>query len=670
MQAKKSYIEEIFERGLISIEPNMTIKNGADLALAYTPGVGFVCTEIKKHPELFWKLTIVENSVYILSDGSKFSKDFQSVSPSFMLPELEAISYSYKAFSNLNAFPLVFNSKLVKDGAELAWMLEKISPVVNTVELYEVDCAIVDAALEKLKHFEKIIITPKFRSHLMSLFADTKDPRYLTNLVISVAIKVFSYLKLWGAVRPDSFDEIAKHIAKSYKDGEYLSEFELKADVLSLVRTTFDKSKQLPEDSCGFDLQMDYVCPNTKNDLFYHDFKLKNYNPDSVFIHEKFKGMVHVASAMIINDLKAFLSEANWERIKSVCRQIFDTPGLDMIYSVKRNYCAIVTNGTRILGLGDIGPRAGTPVMEGKICLFKQLGGINVMPVCLATKGVEETVKAVKMIADSWSAINLEDISVPDCFVIEDTLAAQLKIPVFHDDQHGTAIACLAGLINALKLTNRKAEDASVVVNGAGAAGKSITELLIYYGFKDIIVIDTKGAIYEGREDFSSSPFKKSLSQRTNKHRVKGTLAEVIKGHDIFVGVSVANVMSAEMVRSMNKDPIIFALSNPDPEIYPNIAKEGGARIVATGRSDFPNQINNSVVFPGVFRGIIDGKVRSVTIEMKKAAAVALAESCSGNELSYDNILPNSLDPRCARIISQSVQATFQSEVKEGHISN
>ena len=314
-----------------------------------------------------------------------------------------------------------------------------------------------------------------------------------------------------------------------------------------------------------------------------------------------------------------------------------------------------MTDGTAILGFGNIGPKAGMPVMEGKICLFQQLGSINVIPICINTETVADTVKLVKSIGQSFNAINLEDISAPNCFVIEKQLNSELPIPIFHDDQHGTAVVVLAGLINAIKLVKKEKETISIVVNGAGAAGKAIVDLLLYYGFSHIIVTDTKGAIYEGRSDLNSNEFKKDLAQQTNQHKLHGLLAEVIKNADVFVGVSVGKVLTTEMVSTMNSNPIVFALANPEPEIMPWDAYAGGAAIVATGRSDFPNQINNSLVFPGIFKGLIDSKIKDITLEIKVAAAVALSNCVDEHALSRNRILPYTLDMDVAHIIAESI---------------
>ena len=322
-------------------------------------------------------------------------------------------------------------------------------------------------------------------------------------------------------------------------------------------------------------------------------------------------------------------------------------------YTCKANTIAVVSDGTAVLGLGDIGPLAAIPVMEGKSILFKRFGNVDAFPICLDTKDTEEIIETVKRIAPSFGGINLEDISAPRCFEIEERLKKELDIPVFHDDQHGTAIVVCAGIMNALKLIGKKMEDVTAVVNGAGAAGISITKLLLSFGLKDAILVDRQGAIYEGREGLN--PAKVEIAKITNKNKEAGSLADVVNGKDIFLGVSAPGVLTKEMVSTMAKDSIIFAMANPTPEIMPDEAKAGGAAVVATGRSDFPNQINNVLVFPGIFRGALDARATGITEEMKKAAAVAIASIVKDDELTADYIIPDAFNPEVAKVVAKAV---------------
>ena len=319
----------------------------------------------------------------------------------------------------------------------------------------------------------------------------------------------------------------------------------------------------------------------------------------------------------------------------------------------RNNMIAVITDGTAVLGLGDIGPEAGMPVMEGKCLLFKELGGVDAFPLCIQSRDVDTIVETIAQIAGSFGGINLEDIAAPRCFEIEKKLIDRLDIPVFHDDQHGTAVIVLSGIINALKLTGKKKEECKVVVNGAGAAGMAITKLLLTYGFKDIILCDRKGMV--ARDDESLNWAKKEIAQVTNLQMQHGTLADALVGADIFIGVSAPNIITPEMVKTMNKDSIFFAMANPTPEIMPDLAKAAGAAVVGTGRSDFPNQINNVMAFPGIFRGALDVRASKINEEMKLAAAYAIANTLSDDEISADYVVPDALDPRVFENVSKAV---------------
>ena len=329
---------------------------------------------------------------------------------------------------------------------------------------------------------------------------------------------------------------------------------------------------------------------------------------------------------------------------------------MDRSYELTRrhNMCLVVTDGTAVLGLGDIGPEAGMPVMEGKCVLFKEFGGVDAFPLCIKSKDVDEIVRTIYLISGSFGGINLEDIAAPRCFEIEDRLKELCDIPVFHDDQHGTAVITLAGLINALKVVGKKKEDVRIVVNGAGAAATSITKLLLNYGFADITMCDRTGAIYDGREA-GMNPVKEKMAKLTNPQKLQGKLETIVKGADIFIGVSAPGALTTEMVKTMARDAIIFACANPTPEIFPEDAKAGGAAIVATGRSDFPNQINNVLAFPGIFRGAFDVRAKEINEEMKMAASRALAELITPDELNADYIIPAAFDKRVGKAVAAAV---------------
>ena len=377
-----------------------------------------------------------------------------------------------------------------------------------------------------------------------------------------------------------------------------------------------------------------------------------DYNSLSLKMHEEHKGKVEVVSKVAVKN-RDDLSTAYTPGVAEPCRKIRDNKADVYKYTCKGNMVAVVSDGTAVLGLGDIGPEAAIPVMEGKSILFKEFGGVDAFPICLDTKDVDEIVETVKRIAPVFGGINLEDISAPRCFEIEKRLKEELDIPVFHDDQHGTAIVVSAGLINALKLVGKPFDEANVVINGAGAAGISICKLLLQLGIGNVVLVDRQGALCPGQDWMN--PAQAEMAEITNKDRQTGSLAEIMKGKDVFVGVSAPNIVTAEMVASMAADPIVFAMANPTPEIMPEEAAKGGVRVMATGRSDYPNQINNVLVFPGIFRGALDAKATGITEEMKMAAAKAIASIVTDDELKEDYIIPGAFDERVAKVVAKAV---------------
>ncbi|SHK55606.1 malate dehydrogenase (oxaloacetate-decarboxylating) [Clostridium cavendishii DSM 21758] len=385
-----------------------------------------------------------------------------------------------------------------------------------------------------------------------------------------------------------------------------------------------------------------------------------NIYEEALKFHEDNKGKLEIISRVPVKDARD-LSLAYTPGVAEPCKEIHKDKSKAYTYTRKWNTVAVVSDGTAVLGLGDIGPEASLPVMEGKSILFKEFGGVDAFPIVLDTKEVDEIVETVVRIAPGLGGINLEDISAPRCFEIEKKLKERLNIPVFHDDQHGTAIVVLAGLLNALKIVNKKLENSKVVVNGGGSAGTAITKLLLSTGVKDIVVCDINGALHKNT-DFKNNA-QKELANLTNPRNVSGTLAEVIKDTDIFIGVSAPNIVTKEMVMSMNKDAIIFAMANPTPEIFPDVAREAGARVVGTGRSDFPNQVNNVLAFPGIFRGALDVRASDINEDMKIAAAFAIANSVSEKDLCEDFVIPKSFDKDVQNKVSQAVR---EAAIKSG----
>lgn len=377
-------------------------------------------------------------------------------------------------------------------------------------------------------------------------------------------------------------------------------------------------------------------------------------NEKALAMHEQWNGKLETVSKSPVNSREA-LAIAYTPGVAEPCKVIAADPEAAYRYTMKANTVAVVSDGSAVLGLGNIGPHAAMPVMEGKAVLFKEFGGVNAVPICLDTQDTEEIIKAVTWLAPGFGGINLEDISAPRCFEIEERLNEILDIPVFHDDQHGTAIVVLAGIINALKVTGKRKEDCRVVVNGAGSAGIAITKLLLTYGFPKIILCDKVGILAKTTQGLNW--MQQKMTQVTNLNGETGSLADALKGADIFVGVSAPNIVTPEMVASMNRDAILFAMANPVPEIMPDVAKAAGARVVGTGRSDFPNQVNNVVAFPGIFRGALEGRASRITEEMKLAAAEAIAGLVPRDELCEDNIMPEAFNPKVAELVAAAVKA-------------
>lgn len=377
-------------------------------------------------------------------------------------------------------------------------------------------------------------------------------------------------------------------------------------------------------------------------------------NEKALKLHEEWNGKLETTSKCQVKS-REDLALAYTPGVAEPCKVIANDSEAAYRYTIKANTVAVVSDGSAVLGLGNIGAHAAMPVMEGKCVLFKEFGGVNAFPICLDTQDTEEIIKTIIHIAPAFGGINLEDISAPRCFEIEARLKEQLSIPVFHDDQHGTAIVVLAGIINALKVTNKKKEDCRVVVNGAGSAGIAITKLLLNYGFCHLTLCDKVGILSNQTENLNW--MQKEMMEVTNLEGATGTLADALKGTDIFIGVSAPNIVAPEMVSSMNKDSILFAMANPVPEIMPDLAKEAGAKVVGTGRSDFPNQVNNVIAFPGIFKGALEGRATQITEEMKLGAAKAIADLVSNEELNEDYIIPEAFDERVCEVVSNAVKA-------------
>ncbi|KQL48349.1 malate dehydrogenase [Brevibacillus choshinensis] len=389
---------------------------------------------------------------------------------------------------------------------------------------------------------------------------------------------------------------------------------------------------------------------------------MSNLREEALELHRKHQGKLEAVTKVPVRNARD-LSLAYSPGVAEPCKDIFDDKSKVYEYTMKGNLVAVVSDGTAVLGLGNIGPEAAMPVMEGKAVLFKSFAGVDAFPICLNTTDVDKIVETVKMLEPTFGGVNLEDIAAPACFEVEERLKRETNIPVFHDDQHGTAIVTAAGLINALRVVDKKLEDIRVVANGAGAAGIAIIKLLVSMGVKDVVMCDTKGIVYEGRP-FGMNPVKEEMAKITNHNKIQGDLADAMKGADVFIGVSVAGAVTSEMVRSMNRDAIIFAMANPTPEIMPDEAKAAGAAVVGTGRSDFPNQVNNVLAFPGIFRGALDTRATNINEEMKLAAVYAIADLITPEELSTEKVIPAPFDARVAPNVAAAVaKAAMESGV-------
>lgn len=380
-------------------------------------------------------------------------------------------------------------------------------------------------------------------------------------------------------------------------------------------------------------------------------------NEKALLLHEEWKGKLNTVSKVPVKS-REDLALAYTPGVAEPCKVIAEDPEAAYKYTMKNNTVAVISDGSAVLGLGNIGPLAAMPVMEGKCVLFKEFGGVNAVPICIDTQDTEEIIKTITYLAPNYGGINLEDISAPRCFEIEQRLKETLNIPVFHDDQHGTAIVVLSGIINSLKIVNKEKENCKVVINGAGSAGIAIAKLLLTYGFKNIIMCGRRGIISKDTEGINW--MQKKMTELTNLKNETGSLADALKGADIFIGVSVPDAVTAEMVKSMNSDAILFAMANPVPEIMPDVAKAAGARIVGTGRSDFPNQINNVVAFPGIFKGALEGRASQITEEMKLAAAIAIANLIPEEELHEENIIPEAFHPQVSGVVADAVKSLIK----------
>ena len=640
-------------KGLLEVNTKFPVKDNNALQLVYTPGVAAPCLEINKKHTDSYNYTNKMNTMLIITDTSEFSAN---TPPSASMAYLEPFCIYYKKTANIDCYPIIMDKNLIKDNKEFIETVYAISSSFSAIEFFGI-------SEERVIAFEKFYKEKAEKNENKFLFVNgcrkinmSKDLKFDVSNIFSAVIRVLldcqiyinaidliKYISNFLRENDNLFKEISmmnlfsrtnklvaiivKKVFESLKNGEYFSinlpEFNIDYQDLS---EEYVKNKYEAFSISG---ESAWVCNLPKN---YDHLKSSN-NENALLLHKRYKGVIQTKSKIEFNDISA----------------------LENLLTCRSNLGAIITNGTAILGLGDIGAVSGMPVMEGKSVLFKLYGGTDIIPICIEEKDSEKMITLIKRILPGLSIINLEDIKAPNCFTIENELNNFAEFPVFHDDQHGTAVVTLAGIINASKL--KKVEDRSklkIVMNGAGAAGLSVSNLLISYGFTNLIVCDTAGAIFTGRPK-NMNAFKNDIAAITNPNKINGNLEDVLKNTDVFIGLSAPGALTQEMVKTMNKDPVIFALANPTPEIYPKEALEAGAFIVATGRSDFPNQINNSLAFPGIFRAAVDTKAKNITTEMKVAAAVGIANLIPEEDLRTDFIMPASLDTKVSKSVTMSV---------------
>jgi malic enzyme len=593
----------------------------------------------------------------VVTDSSTFAN--QEWNNYAGVPYLEAFCVYYKTIANIDCFPFILDLALIKSSEDLQETIDHIMPCFSAVEFFGVSkervaqfktdgkYAFFDGSNKREVDAESIIPANQLYAAILRAALDTQAYINL-NVVLEYVLKEINSEDFQLKSCKKNFKEVLKMSTQYILDNglskQTSKEFNLDQQELSVDYVMRKYRRFLEEGTDGW------------IDTFPHGYISKDHTNDenSLLLHSRYRGVIQTDSKIHVKNFETLDEIFTWDNLDYISRKIIADPFESNFLTCRSNLGAIITNGTAILGLGDIGALSGMPVMEGKSVLFKQYGGTDIIPICIEEKDSKKFIEIVHRITPIFSIINLEDIKAPECFKIEPALNDLCDYPVFHDDQHGTAVVVLSGLINAIKLANKQVENIKIVMNGAGAAGLSITQLLLEFGVKNFVICDTEGAIYEGREK-NMNDFKNTIAKITNRNFEKGKLAEVIKGADVFIGVSAPKSLSKEMVSTMNEKAIVFALANPTPEIYPDEAIEAGALIVATGRSDFANQINNSLAFPGIFRAAVDLKLRNITIPMKIAAAKAIASLIDVDHLKKDYIIPGSLDPKVSVTVARAI---------------
>ena len=640
---KYQYIKDF--KGFFEVKLKAEIKDSYALSLVYTPGVGKSCLEIKDDVNKSFEYTNRSNSIAVITVGDKRN-----------IPLAERKSALYREFAGIDAYPILIedisDNKIVK-------IIENLAPSFAGFDIGSINSEKANSVIKLFPDdFNFPVLTPVIEQ---KMYESISQDNFIIN---NILVPVYVYRALLGTAASKFPDDIADIVLKACQypvNNNYGLEKQVvtamrivNLTAKSAIASGLAKNDKTPEDvesellTYMLSGKMSYEKPlkdfiSTNNDI----------NTNSLELHRRMRGVIETSYRLKLSSF----DDLGKKFVENLVEKIGIDPEQANDLTSKGNTVAIISDGTAVLGLGNIGAEAGLPVMEGKAALFKALAGVDAVPLCLKSQDVEDLIEIIASFAGSYGGINLEDIAAPKCFEIEKKLIEKLDIPVFHDDQHGTAVVALAGFMNALKLVGKDVNDIKVVVNGAGAGALSVSELLLSVGVKNLIICDTKGAIFEGRVE-GMNPYKERMAKKTNPFKAKGFLSDVMIGADFFFGLSVGNVVSVDMVKSMNINPVIFAMANPVPEIMPNIAKSAGAFIVATGRSDFKNQVNNCLAFPGIFRGALDVKAVKITNEMKVSAANAIANLIIESELNPDYIIPHALDLRVSPEVAYSVAKT------------
>lgn len=639
---KFEYLKDF--QGFFEVKLKAEIKDSYALSLVYTPGVGKSCLEIKDNVQKSFEYTNRANSIAVIAAG-----DIKNI------PVAEYKAALYREFAGIDAYPIVIDD-ISED--KIAKIIENLAPNFSGFDISSLTAEKANKVVASLSEDFKF---PVLTSAIEKTIYDSIPQN---NIIDSRLVSVYifrSVIDTSASKFPDDIAEIVSQALKEHENSNCDLKKELslaielaKSSAKMLINAGFARNDRTPEE---IESRFLYYLLNGK---VPYEKPLKDFisanndiNTNSLELHRKMRGVIETGSKLKLScfeDLGEGLVKDLSDKIGSAPEQV------DYVTS-KGNTVAIISDGTAVLGFGNIGAEAGLPVMEGKAALFKSLAGVDAVPLCIKSQDIDDLIEIISSTVSIYGGINLEDIAAPKCFEIEKKLIEKLDIPVFHDDQHGTAVVALAGFINALKLTGKNVDKVKVIINGAGAGALSVSELLLSVGVKNLVLCDTKGAIFDGRVE-GMNPYKEEMAKKTNPSKIKGSLNDVMIGADFFFGLSAGNVVTTDMVKSMNTKPVIFALANPVPEIMPDMAKSAGAFIVATGRSDFKNQVNNCLAFPGIFRGVLDIRASRITNEMKINAANAIADLIDDSELNPDYIIPHALDLRVSPEVAYAVAKT------------